>query len=498
MSQSISRSHPLFFSLFATLFFIAISFTNPYTAAPYIVWDLGGDTTISVYTISFFGVGSALSVPLGKFLISRIHVRQVLIYCTLSMALTTLLCGLSPNYPIFIICRFLLGFSAGPLYSALNFALSNLIEPEKKPAALSMFIMILTIVPVLGTCIGGTIAYEYNWRWLCFVNIPFLLVLAYMQAVFFKEIDLTMEKKPFDGIGYFFFCVGTFCITFCIITAQQLDWQRSPLLVTMMIIGIPSFLFYILWSLYHPNPLLELRMLKNPTFAFAMISLAVLFSTYFGMLSLLSLWLKLYVNYTPYWIAVGLGTMAVVGILPKFLVEGSLSKIDQRIPLGLAIILLAISCFHTATFDVEINFGRLAFSRAIAGLGLALFLPPIFQMSFRSFPSDKSVDVIEIFQVVRNVAAGIGASSFDILWQRRQVFFHERLGEGLNVFAMQTKEFYAKAAQLRVSEPTNELAHLLDRRSTSLALDDCFWLMGWLLIALLLSMIFTLRWTKAR
>ncbi len=495
--QIICRSHPLFFTLFATLFFIAFSFTNPYMAAPYIVWDLGGDNTISLYTIAFFGIGSALSVPLGKALISRMHVRQVLIYCTLSMAICTFLCGLAPNYFSFIVFRFLLGFSAGPLYSTLNFALSNLIDPAKKTAALSIFLTILTVVPVFGACWGAWIAYEYTWRWLCFINIPFLVALVVMQAICFKDIDLTLKKTPFDGIGYLFFFIGVLSLSFCSVTAQQLDWQRSDLLVTLFLIGLPSLIFYVLWSLYHPFPILDLKMLKSPAFAFALINLAVLFSAYFGMISLLSLWLKLYVNYTPLWIAVIVGSMAIAGLLPRFLIEGHLSKIDQRIPLGLAILFLAASSFHATIFDVEINFARLAFSRVIAGFGLALFLPPLFQMSFGSFPANKSVDVIEIFQVVRNLAAGIGTCAYNILWQRRQVFFHERLGEGLNVFSMQTKQFYAKATQLQVPEPTSRLENLLQRQATSLALDDTFWLMAWVLVALFLFLVATLRWTKA-
>ncbi len=496
-NHPVSHDHPLFFSLFATLFMIAFSFTNAYMASPYIVGDLGGSNSISIYAVAFFGVGSALSVPLGKPLLARWHVRKMLVVCTLSMAFFSLLCGLAPNYPTFLIFRTLVGFSAGPLYSALNFALGKLVAPEKKAAATSVFVTILTVVPVLSACYGGVVAYEYFWRWIYYSSVPCFLIIALMQQISFQGIDLRMPKIPFDWIGYIFFIIGVFTLSFAAITAQEFDWQRSPMLVSMVLIGIPCIVFFVLWSLYHPYPVLELRMLKVATFSFALLNLALLFSAYFGMITLLSLWLKLDASYTPYWIGAVIGGMAVAGLLPRFLIEGRLSKIDPRLPLGLAILFLAVSCFFTTSFDTEINFGRIAFSRILAGFGLALFLPPIFQLCFQSFPAEKSVDVIEIFQVVRNLAAGIGASSYNILWQRRQAFFHERLGEGLNVFSFQTNLFFERLKQLKVpGDPNAQLGFYLDRRSTSLALDDTFWWMAWMLLCLFIFMLLTLRWTK--
>lgn len=497
MEIRVSHSSPLFLSLFATLFMIAFSFTNPFMAAPYIVSDLGGSNEISIYNIALFGIGSALSVPLGKTFIARFHLRKVLVYGVLIMAFFTFTCGISPNFPIYLIQRFLLGFAAGPIYPAFTLALSKLLAPELKPRGTSIFVTLLTVVPVVGAAWGGFLAYEYNWRWIDYINIPLFLILAVALHRSFRGIDISIEKKPFDAVGYLFFFIGVCSLSIAAITAQQLDWYRSPTLVALTLIGTPCFFFFILWSSNVKYPILELKLFANSLFTFAQFNLALLFACYFGMLSLLSLWLKLYVNYTPFWISTALGTMVIAGIFPRFLIEERFGKVDTRWPLAIAIVLLAISCFHTTTFDVEINFGRIAFSRVIAGFGLALFLPPIFQMSFRAHPAEKGIEVIEIFQVTRNLACGLGAALFNIVWQRRESFFHERLGEKLNVFSMQTAQFFAKVKQLRVpGDPNAQLGYFLDRRATSLALDDTFWLMAWILVGLFILLITTIPWTK--
>jgi MFS transporter, DHA2 family, multidrug resistance protein len=217
------------------------------------------------------------------------------------------------------------------------------------------------------------------------------------------------------------------------------------------------------------------------------------------MIILLSLWLHLYVNYTPIWIAVLIGNMALAAILPGIFIVKEFGMVDTRIPLAIAIIFLAISCFYTATFDMEINFARIAYSRVLAGIGLALFLPPIFRLAFFSFPQNASLEIVSIFHGVRTIACALGTGLYTILWQRRQIFYHERLGSQLTAFSMETKQFFKNAKQqfdIQGLFADARLEFFLDRQATSLALDDCFWLMGWILVGLLVLICFTFFFPK--
>jgi DHA2 family multidrug resistance protein len=484
---------PLLFGLFSALFVVAFTFTMTSMAAPYIAFDLGGSQDITIYTVVFYGIGSALSIPLGKPLAARLRSGRVLVYCLLLEALFTFGAGVSPNYPTFLIFRFLEGVAGGPFYPLLNHLLQAHVPREKRPVSVSIFVTILAIVPAIGACWGGFIAYEYAWQWIFAFNVPWIVLLAALLWLKLGSLPLAPEKTPFDRIGYFFYAIGIFSLATAATVSQQLDWYRSPLLVAMTLIGAPSLLFFILWNRLSPNPLLDLTTFKRPQFCFAMLNLMILFSVYFGMITLIPQWLKLYAAYTPNWIAAIIGGMAFGAFLPWYLLQNKLGRLDCRIPLSLAIIFLAISAFHTTIFDVEINFGRIAFSRVIGGIGLSLFLPPLFQLAFKGVPDDKMIDNIEVFQVLRNLSAGLGAGIYDICWQRRQVFFHERLGEELNVFSQQTKNFFARTKQYWIpDDPNAVLEQFLQRRATSLALDDVFWLMAWILVALLAVILLSL------
>ena len=155
--------------------------------------------------------------------------------------------------------------------------------------------------------------------------------------------------------------------------------------------------------------------------------------------------------------------------------------------------LLGIEDLPGESFNEEINFGRIAFSRTIAGFGLAFFLPPLFRLCFRTFPEKNALDIVGLFQVGRLLSTSLGAAIYTTIWQRRQAFYHERLGSKLTAFSMQTRDFFSQAKEfhLRGNPAHAELNELLDRQAIALALDDCFYLMGWVMVGLLILILLT-------
>ena len=487
-------SSSLFFALFCVLFSVIFNYTLSIMASPYIVADLGGSRDTASYTVSFFAIGNALGVPLGRGFMKQIGPARFLVIAILLFTFFSWMCAIAPNYPFFNAARFLQGFVAGPFY-ALGFYFFSLLQPkEKKALFTTISITIFTITPVLGACWGGVIAYEWKWSWAFYFNIPFLLLLAGYLHYRLKGFDNQPRgEHSFDGVGYLTFFIGVFFLSFVVIMGQELDWFRSNLIVALVVIGLPCLFFFIFWELNHPHPVLCLRLLEKPALSFALFNLAILFSAYFGMVVLLSLWLKFWANYTPDWIAALLGIMALTAFFPIFIINTKMSRIDDRIYLGLAIVLLTLSCFYTTTFNVDIDLQRISISRLLAGLGLALFLAPIFRLSFRSIPNEETLHVLGLFQVVRALSSGLGASIYATIWLRRQVFFHDRLGSKITNASTETQEFFSNARQLGLSgdHANAQLEYYLEREATSLALDDCFYLMAWILIGLLITFLFT-------
>ncbi len=482
-----------FFCVFATLFLGVSYFTVTNTAGLYIASELGGSPEISVYPMVFFGLGNCISIPLSKYFLDRFGPRPTIILSLILYTVFSLFCGMAPTFFLFNLYRFGLGIGAGFFYLFCNRIIVLYVPDEKKRYFFTTAILMYSIAPVVGLSIGAWLAYENFWRWIFHLNEPFSIFLGiYFWFAFRRLSHPPLEKKPFDWVGFLFYAFGITAIVTALTMSQQIDWLTSNLFVSLLCLGIPSLIFSVCWQVFHPFPLFEFRLLRNPTYSFTLLNLAVLFSAYFGMIILLALWLNIYVNYTPLWIAAILGAMAVAGFIGFLLDQLWMEYLDPRVPLGVAIFFFLISCTYSAHFNVDIDFFRIAVARSLAGFGLVMFLIPLFRLCLFSCTKEQSLAGFALFQTVRALSSSLGAGLYVILWQRRQVFFHERLGEALTSNAPLTKSYFDSAEKifgLTPPQAAEELNVLLNTQATSLGLNDTFGFMAYLLAGLIVILL---------
>lgn len=485
----------LFVLFFSILSLLVLSFTMTSMASAYIASDLGADRTITFYLLSFFGFGTSITLPLARPLVKKWGASKTLLCSLFLFALCNQLSSYLPTYFWLVVFRFLAGCCVGPCYPLINFFLTTLAKDSIKNLISWIFATVLVTTPVIGAAFGGVVAYLYDWRFLFFFNSSLALLFNYLlfkKRDFLQDLNIDYFKphQRFDWIGWIFYAVGISCLTFAATTAQQLDWYRSDLWLFSFVMGSIALFYFFLRSM-DCHSVLALDLFSHKEFSLGSLALVTLFSIYFGVIVLLSIWLTFDVKFTPVWISTLIGIMGIAALFPRFVLDKNLLPIDPKTFILLATLFLAISCFYTSRFNVEINFGRIAFSRVLAGIGLALFLPSILDLLFKTFPKERRSDIFLLFQVMRNLASGLGASIYSITWQRRTVFYYERLNEGLNPTSQNLKLFFQKVKSFHLQgAPQARLNHFLSDQASALGLEDVFFLMGWILVFLGLIFIF--------
>jgi DHA2 family multidrug resistance protein len=488
----------LFILIILTIFSVLFNFAVISASVVYILSDLGSSQVTASYATVFYGVGNVLTIPLALAFKERIPIKNYFAVCQIGFIIATFLSGQAATYPLFIFFRFLQGASSGPLFILLTSFLGSLLSDDWKKTMTQCTLLSFITAPILGGSWGGWIAYDYNWRNIFEINVIFMCILGIALYLQLRKFSNPLEKTRFDGIGYTTFAIGFFLFAFFLTLGQELDWFRSNLLATCFPLSLIFLTFFVIWSLYHPNPLLDFRLLKDLLVPIALINIWVLFAIYFGMTLLLSIWLTLYVRYTVIWVAALLGVMVFSAGILMHVMRNYLGSHKVWIPFGTGILLLAISTFYTSNFNIDIDFKRIVFSRFIAGFAFALLLPSLLHLITHNKPPEIVPKLLTLFQIVRSTSSTLGVTIFYTIWLRRQVFFYERLGGSLTKFSPLTKNYYtqAKTLGLTKSERTPMLQELLTNEATSLALNDCFYLMG--LMTLFLFLIFLVTFFKRK
>ncbi len=468
-------------------FLIVLDYTIANVSIPYIAGDLGVSSDQGTYVITSFAVGNAIALPISGWLTSRLGSIRLITWSVLLFVLFSWICGMASTFSVLIVARFLQGFVAGPLIPLSQSLIVSTNPPEKKNHVLAFWSMIVIAAPVIGPLLGGWISFDYTWPWIFYINIPFGLLSVVLIQHTLKPFESATEKKPIDYIGFFLLAIGVTCLQIILDKGEQFDWLRSPIIKTLSITSFLAFAYLIAWELTHKTPLIDLSLFKVKSYAVSVIFIGVMYAMYFGSVVLIPLWLQTYMGYNSIWAGIAVAPLGIAPLFLNIFCGFLVTRFGVIKLLFVCFILLSFSCFYTAYFDTDVDIWHIWLSRFFMGCGLIFFITPLFALSIQDIPTARLPSATGIFHFVRAMSGGIGTSIFTTLWIRRSAFHHERTGSALTATDDNTNQFFSMAESVGLSgkKALVFLNGMLDNQAAMLALNDCFYLMGWLFLLLI-------------
>jgi MFS family permease len=118
--------------------------------------------------------------------------------------------------------------------------------------------------PVIGPALGGAITLYFHWRWIFLINVPIGVLGLYLVL---RHIPNLREDRvpPFDFRGFALTGLG---LSLLMLGLSSLGGHLLPASATWLCIGIGTVLlvFYVQHALRAAHPVIDLRLLKLPTF----------------------------------------------------------------------------------------------------------------------------------------------------------------------------------------------------------------------------------------
>lgn len=468
-------------------FLIVLDYSIANVSIPYISGDLSVSTDQGTYVITAFAAGSAIILPMTGWLSNKIGPIRLLVLSLVIFTLLSMVCGAAFTFPMLILSRFLQGIAAGPLAPLAQSILIAINPKEKKERAIALFSCVLLTGPVAGPLLGGWLTYDYSWPWIFYINLPIGILAVLLIWLPLRKRKEVKKASPFDWVGFILLAIGVSCLQIVLDKGEQWDWWGSPLIKIYGTTAFLCFTFLIAWELLHPTPLLELRLFKIYSFFLSIILILVMYSLYFGSVVLIPLWLQTNMGYTSTWAGLAVTSIGFAPILISPFMGGVTKKYGPLPLLALCVMFFSLSCFVTAFFDTDVDFWYVSFSRFILGIGLALLAAPLIVLNTLDLPIASLPSGAGIFHFIRAMFGGVGTSIFTTMWIRRTIYHHFTLGESVTPFSANAEYLANSVAQYHL-EGKSQLAmvnQVVDNQAAMLALNDCFWVMAWVFLALI-------------
>jgi EmrB/QacA subfamily drug resistance transporter len=276
------------------------------TAVPAIARSLGEDPLRLNLAITSYLLSLAVFIPLSGWMADRYGARSVFRAAIVIFTMGSVCCGIAQTLPELVAARILQGMGGAMMVPVGRLVMLRTVPKSQLVQAMSYLTVPALIGPVLGPPLGGLIVTYGSWRWIFFINVP-IGALGILLATLFIENVRETETWPLDRLGFLLTGIGLAGLVFGFETAGRgvLPDYAVAMLLTL---GAICITLYVLHARVRPYPIIDLRLLRIPTFAAAIIGGSLFRIGVGAMPFLLPLMLQLGFGLTP--LASGLLTFA--------------------------------------------------------------------------------------------------------------------------------------------------------------------------------------------
>jgi DHA2 family multidrug resistance protein len=399
---------------------------------PHIAGNLSVTQDESTWVLTSYLVSNAVVLPVSGWLATRIGRKRFYMISVAIFTVSSFLCGIAPSLPVLVLCRILQGVGGGGLGPSEQAILADTFPPQKRGMAFAVYGMAVVLAPAIGPTLGGYITDHFSWRWVFFINVPVGIISMILTNRVVTDPPHLREAKlrsgPIDFVGLGLIAVGLGALEVVLDKGQEDNWFASSFITGFSLVAAVSLTSFVIWELRQKNPIVDLRMFKDRSFATSNMMMLVLGLTLYGSTVLLPQYLQIFMGYSAELAGKALSPGGFVVILLLPLVGRLVGKVDTRYLIGFGFAVLSASMFYmTRHLYQGIDFRTAVSLRAFQSVGLAFLFVPINSLIYAGVPPQKNNAVSGIVNLARNMGGDIGIAFVTTIIARRSQFHQNRL-----------------------------------------------------------------------
>ena len=258
---------------------------------PSIARDLSGsfadiEWVVSAYLLAF----AACLLPAGS-LADRFGRQRMLLIGLAVFGAASLACGAAPSLLFLDLARAAKGIGAAMLLTAALAAIGHRFhEPQERMRAWAFWGACMGATITFAPLLGGLIASTLGWRWIFYINLPLVALLALMVLRSIEESRDSAAAR-LDPMGSLTFAGSLGCLIWAMIDANQVGWTSVDTIGRLL---VSAFLFglFIMIESSQARPMIDLKLMRSPRFIGALLGMFAYAACAQVMMTLLPLYLQ--------------------------------------------------------------------------------------------------------------------------------------------------------------------------------------------------------------
>ncbi|HBC4932410.1 TPA: DHA2 family efflux MFS transporter permease subunit [Staphylococcus argenteus] len=405
--EGVSRGKILAALLFG-MFIAILNQTLLNVALPKINTEFNISASTGQWLMTGFMLVNGILIPITAYLFNKYSYRKLFLVALVLFTIGSLICAISMNFPIMMVGRVLQAVGAGVLMPLGSIVIITIYPPEKRGAAMGTMGIAMILAPAIGPTLSGYIVQNYHWNVMFYGMFIIGIIAILVGFVWFKLYQCTTNPKA-DIPGIIFSTIGFGALLYGFSEAGNKGWG-SVEIETMFAIGIIFIILFVIRELRMKSPMLNLEVLKFPTFTLTtIINMVVMLSLYGGMILL-----PMYLQNLRGFSALDSGLLLLPGSLVMGLLGPFAGKLLDTIGLKpLAIFGIAVMTYATwelTKLNMDTPYMTIMGIYVLRSFGMAFIMMPMVTAAINALPGRLASHGNAFLNTMRQLAGSIGTA----------------------------------------------------------------------------------------
>jgi MFS transporter, DHA2 family, multidrug resistance protein len=360
---------------------------------------------VDAYTLVFAGlliVGGNLGDRLGR--------RRVLQAGLALFAVTSVAAALSRTTGELIASRAAMGVAAALIYPATLALLTNVFtDARERATAIGIWSGVSGLAVAIGPVTGGLLLRHFSWSSVFFVNVP-LVVIALVAGMRLLPESRDPRAGRFDPLGAVASIAGVGLLVWTVIEAPRHGWA-SAITIAGFAGSLVILAAFVGWQLRRPDPMLDVRLFRNPRFTAASGAIALAFFGLFGFIFLITQYFQVVLAYDPLRAGVATLPFAVVTGLLSPAAIALMKRVGTKAVVTAGLALMSSGFVAAAGTSVDSAYwGRIITAMILIAAGLALTASPATEAIMGALPPGQAGVGSAVNDTTRELGGTLGVA----------------------------------------------------------------------------------------
>jgi MFS transporter, DHA2 family, multidrug resistance protein len=425
-------------------FMVVLDTTVVNVSLPHIAGNLSATIEESTWALTSYLAANAIILPITGWLANLLGRKRLFLVSVGGFTGASLLCGLAPSLPILIFWRIVQGATGGVMQPLSQAVMLEAFPARERGKAMGFFGLVVVVAPILGPVLGGWLTDHYSWRWVFYINVPIGIVAILLLRAFLHDPPyLRRGYWRIDYMGIGLLAVGIGALQVALDRGQEEDWFASGSITVLLIAAVVCLTGFIIHELIVHDPVVHLRVFKDPTFATGILLVTLMGFGLFGSLVMLPVLLQTLMGYPPLQAGIALAPRGIGSLVAMPVVGMMLARTDPRKMLALGFGLSGFTMLWLSWLNLNAGFWDLFWPQLVQGVAFGLLFVPLATITVDAISREDMGNATSLFNLFRTIGGSIGIAAVQTILARDRQEHTAIIGAHVDSFSPQAQIVFA-------------------------------------------------------